>query len=42
MIAKTFSTCGIDFSSASIRSTASLVRVTDAPSGNCTEMKKAP
>ena len=25
-----------------MRRTASLVRATDAPSGNCTEMKKAP
>ena len=41
-IAKMFWTCGICFSTASIRLTASRVRLTDAPSGNCTEIKKAP
>ena len=41
-IAKMFWTCGICLSNASMRLTASRVRLTDAPSGNCIEMKKAP
>ena len=42
MIAKMFWTCGIVLNNASMCRTASLVRATEAPSGNCTEMKKAP
>ena len=40
--AKTFWTCGICCSTASMRRAASLVRPTEAPSGNCTDTKNAP
>lgn len=42
MIESVCSMAGICFSRASTCSVTSLVRATDAPSGNCTEMKKAP
>ncbi len=42
IIERVCSTAGICFNNASTCLVTSLVRATDAPSGNCTEMKKAP
>ena len=41
VIEETVSICGIDRNDSSMRRTASLVRVTEAPSGNWTETKNA-
>ncbi|MGY3109919.1 hypothetical protein ACVWW7_006546 [Bradyrhizobium sp. LM6.9] len=42
MMAKTWSTAGICVRTRSICPVTSLVRATDAPSGSCIEVKKAP